>query len=241
MDSLLTITSSQFLTVETMFRAAFLLPAMGSLLLILSAGAVSPNLRLPLFTGGVALAATAWLEHGVLASWHGAFEPAGMSYCVTGLPVDDAARVLAWAIGVPALLMSLGMARIPWGARGGYLLEQNSLVLLIMGVVSLFTSTAGFALILWSGYLSCIRITAHAPPSSRSQGFIAFGAVTLGMIIRALGSLHFLPTGGDTATRLVSGEFYRTFADMLCLVVPALVLLVRVVSRNASEAKASGE
>ena len=236
MDSLLTISNGQFLTVETVLRLAFVFPAMGALLLILASTTVDSGLRLPLITGGVALAGSAWLESLVLSSWHAAFEPAGTSYCVTGLPVDESARVLAWAIGVPGLLVALGMARIPWGRRGGHLLEQNAAVLVALGMVSLFTGTAGFFLILWSGYLSCIRMPRHVLPSSRSQGYIAFGAVTLGMVIRSLGSLHLLPLGSDAATVLVRGEVFRTLADMLCLLVPALVLLVRVVSRNEGEA-----
>jgi hypothetical protein len=55
-------------------------------------------------------------------------------------------------------------------------------------------------------------------------------------VVRSLGSLHLLPLGSDAATVLVRGEVFRTLADMLCLLVPALVLLVRVVSRSEGEA-----
>jgi hypothetical protein len=237
MDSLLTLSTGQFLSVETTLRGAFALVAMGSLLLLLACACVPSLLRLPLIIGGVALAGSAWLESLVLASWQGAFEPAGTSYCVTGLAIDDPARVLAWAIGVPGLLIALGMARIPWGKRGGYLLEQNTAVLCLMGLLSLFTTAGGFFLMLWSGYLSCIRMIPHALPSTRSQGYIAFGAVTLGMALKSMGSMHMLPLGTDPALLLVRGEVVRTVADLLCLLVPALILAVRVVSRNHSEEK----
>lgn len=237
MDSLLTLSAGQFLSVETTLRSAFALVAMGSLFLLLASVCVPSLLRLPLIVGGVALAGSAWLESLVLFSWHGAFEPAGTSYCATGLSVDDPARVLAWAIGVPGLLIALAMARIPWGKRGGYLLEQNTAVLGLMGLLSLFTIAGGFFLMLWSGYLSCIRMIPHALPSTRSQGYIAFGAVTLGMALKSMGSMHMLPLGTDPSLLLVRGEVVRTVADLLCLLLPAMILAVRVFSRNHSEEK----
>lgn len=237
MDSLLTLSAGQFLTVETALRACFVLVSMGALLLLLGSTCVPFSLRLPLITGGVALTGAAWLESLVLSSWQTAFEPAGTSYCVTGLAVDDPARVLAWAIGVPGLLIALGMAKIPWGKRGGYLLEQNTAVLCLMGFLSLFTTAGGFFLMLWSGYLSCIRMIPHALPSTRSQGYVAFGAVTLGMALKSMGTMHLLPLGTDPATLLVRSEVVRAVSDLLCLLVPALILSVRVVSRNHTEEK----
>jgi len=236
MDSLLTISPSGYLALEETLRLATVLPGMLALLLILSAAAVPSALRLPLFLGGISLAGATWFEHDQLISWQEAFELAGSSYCVTGKPLDASAPVLAWALGVPGLLLSLGMARIPWGKRGDYLLEKNAAALIAMGFLSLFHA-AGFLLILVSGYFSCIKMPRYAAPGAGAQGFIAFGAVIAGMILKSLGAHHLLPLGSGAEAVLVNGTLLRTAGDLLCFLIPGIVLLVRVFTRVSAEIK----
>jgi hypothetical protein len=236
MDTLLTMLPSGFLAVEETLRLATALTGMLALFLILCAAAVPAGSRPSLFLGGVSLAAAAWFEGAQLIGWKGAFELAGTSYCVTGCPLDTSAPVLAWALGVPGLLLSLGMARIPWGPRGDYLLEKNAAALVGMGFVSLFHN-AGFLLILLSGYFSCVRMPRYAAPGAGSQGFLAFGAVIAGMMLKFLGAHRVLFLGSGAEAVLVNGMIVRTAGDLLCFLIPGIVLVVRVFGRVSAEIK----
>jgi hypothetical protein len=236
MDTLLTIAPAGFLAVEETLSLATALTGMLALFLILSAAAVPAGSRPPLFLGGVSLLAATWFQGVQLSSWREAFELAGTSYCVTGHSPDASAPVMAWALGVPGLLLALGMARIPWGKRGDYLLEKNAAALIAMGFFSLFHA-AGFLLILASGYFSCVKMPRYAAPGAGAQGYMAFGAVIAGMIIKSLGVHHLLPLGNGAEAVLVNGTIVRTAGDLLCFLIPGIVLAVRVYTRVSAEIK----
>jgi hypothetical protein len=238
MESLLTLSGGEYSSVELTLRLSMALSAMAALLLALSAASVPPRSRLPLFLGAVALGGGALFESFVWTAWKGAFELAGGSYCVTGLPLDQAGRVVAWALGVPGLLLALGMARgmggIAWGKEGGFLLERLAVASVALSLVSLIAAKTALLLLLYAGYLLCVRIprSNRRPAPLFYPGDVAvFATVLVGSVLRILAGTTALPLGAGAGERLVQGELLGSVGEMLCLLPPAALLLVRVLRR----------
>ena len=112
METLLTISIAQYNSVELALKLCVALMAMVAFLLVASTTCVDRHARFPLLFGGAALSGAAWFESGVWIGWKQAFELAGTSYCVTGqlLPGED--RLMAWIVGVPAILCCFGMVSL---------------------------------------------------------------------------------------------------------------------------------
>jgi len=230
MDSLLTLSIGDYHLVDLTLRLTMALVAAAALLLGLSTMCVVRRLRFPLILGSVALFAAAWFESGIARAWQGAFELAGSSYCVTGLPLASEDRILAWAFGLPSILFCLGLSQLDPASKPFRHLCWSVLGLAILGPLFHALFLIGFVLCVIQ--LRGITFPAAAGSSliSTAANRIALLGMTVGIMLTEAGHLHLLPLGKTADSILVHGELIRSFGDMLALALPGATLLVSILN-----------
>ena len=243
MASLLTLSIGEYSVVELILRLTTALIGMTALLLLLSISCSSKQFRFPLILSSVALLGAAWFESGVWLAWKDAFELAGSSYCVTGHLLAGQDRIIAWSLGVPAVLFCIGMIRFPHGNTEGYYLEKISLLFAGLAIIAPFSSLLAIILLMAvSGAIAGVRpfrISEHNAPMALETR-IAAGCVLLSTAITFLGSWNLLPLGKSANGILVRGEIIHSLCDLLSLAVPSVILLIGVLklSNQATAKKA---
>jgi hypothetical protein len=236
MDSLLTLPLGDFRAVELTLRLTVALVAMTALLLLLSISCTAGRLRLPLILASVALLGSAWFESGVWLGWKQGFELAGTSYCVTGQLLSGEDRIVAWSLGVPAILFCFGLLRIPWGEGHAAAWTRFCAAVLLLALVAPFSNLLALALLGWVLWFLCSGAPSIAKGSSvflRRECLLASASIALPFLITLLGGWHLLPLGKSAEGILVCGEIIRSLCDILSLVVPAVILLTAVLRLGA--------
>ena len=236
MDSLLTLPIGDFRAVELTHRLTVALVAMTALLLLLSLSCTAGRLRLPLILASVALIGAAWFESGVWLGWKQGFELAGTSYCVTGQLLSGEDRILAWSLGVPALLLCFGLLRIPREEGHAAAWTRFCAAVLLLALIAPFSSLLALVLLGWVLWFLCSGAPSVAQGSSVflwRECLIASGSIALPFLITLLGGWHLLPLGKSAEGILVRGEIIRSLCDILSLVVPAVILLTAVLRLGA--------
>lgn len=218
MESLLTLSIGEYSSVEIALRLTVILMTMTAVLLAFTASCVVPQLRFPLFLAAVALGGAAWFESGVWQSWKEAFELAGTSYAVSGHLIADEDRIIAWSLGVPAILFCFILVQ-PRGKRRALI----GLAFLFMALLAPISSVLAIILLLLVGIL-------RQRMSLASRGAIlAEVCVFIGLAVSVFHeTFHSISLGGGPSGELVRGEILRSGIDILSLVAPALLLLIRV-------------
>jgi hypothetical protein len=235
MDTLLTLGFGQFHAVDLVFRVAAVLVAMTAVLMGLSTMCVGRRLRFPLFLASVTLLGSAWFESGIARAWQGAFELAGSSYCVTGMPLAGEDRVIAWAFGVPALLFCFGLVQLDHESRNFRHLWVTTLLMALFGPFVFMATVLGM---LYCGSLFSGFVLRPIPATSRLMiiaNRIGLAAMLSGLALVMLGRIHGLPLGHTAESMLVRGEIIRALSDVLALVIPALALLTVVLNLPEKE------
>jgi len=222
METLLTLSVGEYSSVEVLLHLVVALIGMTAVLLALTATTLPVQLRLPLFLAAVALGGAAWFESDVWQSWQEAFELAGTSYCVTGHLIADDYRIIAWSLGVPAILFSFGLLLRPPKTAARSHLGILGLAVLALGGVAPFSVVAAVIVLCFIGSLLIPRV-AHTP-SLKITLTLAFGSIAGGLLLSIFASR--LPLGSEASTLLAHGEILRTVIDLFSLVVPALLLLI---------------
>jgi hypothetical protein len=243
MESLLTLSVADYRVVELVLRLTVALSGMCALLMALSAGSLPATKRLALLLPAVALGAATWFESETWQAWKEAFELAGSSYAVSGHSLAPENQVIAWSLGVPSLLLALGMARIPWGKSGDFLLERLAATALVLSITSLFYRKLGLLVLLYAGFILCLqipRISIRNGNREGSQGFLGFGFIVLGTLVLKLASKNMLPLGNSAETILIRGEIIRSLCLIVCLCVPAVILLIRVLRQTEPQSSRNG-
>lgn len=238
MDSLLTLSIGDYRLVDLTLRLATALVAGAALLLGLSTMCVGRRLRFPLILGAVALFAAAWFESGVAKAWQGAFELAGSSYCVTGLPLASEDRILAWAFGLPAILFCLGLSQLDHDSKTFRNLCWAVMGLAILGPLFHALFLIGFVLCVIR-LRSIILRSVGVSPVVLTANRIALLGMAVGILLTEAGHLHLLPLGKNADSILVRGELIRSFGDLLALALPGAALLACVLSLQKKEFRAS--
>lgn len=223
MESLLTLPVGDFRAVDLALRLTVALPAMVALLMALTASLLPPAQRLALCVAAVTLGGGAWFEAGVWHGWRTAFELAGSSYCVTGHPLAGEDRIIAWALGVPGILLAFALVSTPKGVSGSSLFGRLALVLGTLALLAPLSKLVALGLFGYAGWMLCFRRDASAPLLRATRW--ATGSMALGLLIILAGSWRLLPLGKSADSILVRGELTLALCDMLSLVVPAVILL----------------
>lgn len=223
MESLLTLSIGDYHAVDVALRLAAVLVAATAALLALSSACVERRLRFPLLLSATALAAAAWFGSGIAGAWRGAFELAGSSYCVTGLPLASEDRVLAWAFGIPVVLFCIGLAQLDHGSKQFRILCWATLGMAIFGPFLNLLFLIGFV-------VSVIQLRSLALDSKRSPVLLtanrfALAGMVVGVLFTELGALHLLPLGKTAESILLRGELIRSLSDILALSLPGVALL----------------
>jgi hypothetical protein len=238
MDSLLMLPPGGFLAVDLALRIAFALVVMTGVLLGLATMCVGRSHRFPLILGSVALLGAAWIESGIARAWQGAFELAGSSYCVTGLPLAGGDRVVAWALGIPALLFCLGFAQLDRSSKAFRNLCLSVMALAILGPF--------FDFLFLIGFLACvIQLRGLVIPPGRGADIrtaanrVALMAMAAGILLTEAGHFHLLPLGTAPDSILVRGELIRSLGDVLTLVLPGAALLVCILNLPEKDGRVS--
>lgn len=216
MESLLTISLGEYSSVEIALQLVVVLIGMTAVLLALTASTLPTHLRFPLFLSAVALAGAAWFESGLWQSWKEAFELAGTSYCVTGHLIADEDRIIAWSLGVPAILCSYGLIQIPWRKRPGFPMESISVATLAMALIAPFSTALVIPFLAYAGFF-LLRNGSLRLNTATALICMLFGTAML--------LFHPSSLGGGPSGELVRGEILRALIDILSLVIPALLLL----------------
>ena len=264
-ETLLTISIAQYSSVELALKLCVALMAMVAFLLVASTTCVDRHARFPLLFGGAALGGATWFESGVWSGWKQAFELAGTSYCVTGqlLPGED--RLMAWIVGVPAILCCFGMVSLTlmkdrkesMGDKeevSHSIMGRLVLILVFLALASMFSTTLAALLLLGTGWLLCIRLprSVSSPTSSPDKKAPwtpwilwtystrwAVVSILLAEVILLLSSYHLLPSGKTTDATLVCSEIIRCIADLLSFVIPGVLLLATVLQSSKTLAVGS--
>lgn len=235
MESLLTLSIGQFHAVDLAIRIIAVLVAAAALLLAMSAACIPVARRLPLIISAVALAAAAWFEAGVSGAWRGAFELAGSSYCVTGLPLAGEDRVIAWALGVPALLFCFGFAQIDHRSREFRHLCVATLLMALLGPIFLTVAVAGLFYSLTLLRNLWLKPSNAVPSIVTYANRIGLGGLAVALLLTFLGAVHLLPLGSTAEALLVRGEVIRSLSDLLALVLPAIALVTVIYNLSEKE------
>jgi hypothetical protein len=235
MDSLLTLSVGDYRAVELALRLTAALVAAVALLLGLSTMCIGRRLRFPLILGSVALFAAAWFESGIARAWQGAFELAGSSYCVTGLPLASEDRILAWAFGLPAILFCLGLSRLDQSSKQFRNLCWSVLGLAILGPLFHALFLIGFVLCVLQLCGLAFPAAGESSPLGTAANRIALLGMAVGILLTEAGHLNLLPLGKTADSILVRGELIRSIGDLLALALPGAALLVSIL--NLSEKK----
>lgn len=230
MESLLTLSIGHYRAVEMMLRLVVALVAGSALLLALSTMCVATRCRFPLILSSVALLMAAWFESGIAKAWQGAFELAGSSYCATGLPLAGEDRVLAWALGVPALLFCFGLIELDRGSMGFRHLCVITLLMALLGPVVFMVTVLGtlYSLRLFGNI--ALRPTAGTSRCMIIAIRIGLASIAMALVLLLMGRMNLLPLGSNAETILVRGELLRAVSDVLAVSVPALALLTAVLN-----------
>lgn len=222
MESLLTLSIGDFRAVELSLRLAVALISMTALLMLLSTTCTAARYRFPLILSGVALLGTAWFESGVWMAWKEAFELAGTSYCVTGHLLASEDRILAWSLGVPAILFALGLVKYSHEKAGTNHVQVLGIGCLLLAVGTPFSRMLGLILFVVASFYLALRISRSSP--WRIFIVSALVCMAVGILVPAIGSLYSPP--GDAGRVLVRGEILRALIDLLSLMVPGVILLI---------------
>ncbi|MEI6322602.1 MAG: hypothetical protein WCP60_05810 [bacterium] len=234
-ESLLTISIGEYSAVEIVLRLAVVLMSMTALLLALSASCVSASFRFPLFLAAVALGGAAFFEAGVWQSWKEAFELAGTSYAVSGHLIADQDRIIAWSVGVPALLWSLALLGKPQGSHGGFALERLVGILIILIILALIAPASSVMALLMLGLLG-LFIWMPWPENSFARHLrAAHACVVVPFLVILLGSWHCLPLGKQVEKILIHGEIIHSICSLAAFVAPAMILLIGVLRISNQE------
>lgn len=238
MDSLLTIAPGQFQAADIALRMTAVLVTGSSLLLGLAGPCVPAPKRLVVAIASAGMACAAWFEWSASSCWRGAFELAGTSYCVTGLPLAPEDRILAWSLGVPALLFCYGLA---WLGRETKALRNLAVAAVLAAVLGAFFMTASVVALLYG--MKELRGTwlrgsgaSPFPPFVIAANRIGLGAVLCALLLMMLGRMNLLPLGSGADNIIVGGECVRALGDVLALVVPSLALLASLTGESARQA-----
>ena len=239
MDSLLTLSIADYHLVDLTLRFTATLVAAVALLLVLCTMCVERRRRLPLILGGVGLGAAAWFGRGVASAWRGAFELAGSSYCVTGLPLAGEDRILAWIFALPLWLFCLGLLHLERGSK-----SFRNLCWLVLGTALLgpffdFLFLLGFVFSVHQLRGHLIPAPAGSPPIITVANRIIILGMTAGILLTEAGHRHLLPLGKSADAILVHGELIRSFSDMIALALPGAALLVCILNLPQKEGRGS--
>ena len=239
MDTLLTISIGQYSAVELTLKLCVALMGLLSFLLVASVSCVPREARFPLLMGGGAMAVATWFESGVWVGWKEAFELAGTSYCVTGQLLAGEDRVMAWAVGVPLILLSLGMTSFAFGKVGNHQLVRLAVVLLLLSVTSLFSVTLALLTFACAGWLLWFKMPALDLSSKKQKTGIKWALLSILLLelILFLSAYHQIPTGKTADAMLVHGELIRGVADLLSFVIPGGALLMSGLGFRTNESE----
>lgn len=237
MDTLLTLSLGEYSAAEIVLRLTVALMTMTALLLALSTACVPQRLRLPLFLSAVSLGGAAWFEAGVWQSWKEGFELAGTSYCVTGQLLADQDRIIAWSLGVPAILFSFGLTYTYGNKKSGPVI-QLGIVLLLLALLAAFSRIAEVVLFGYAGVLLLMSF----PRATQGKGMtreikLAVMVLFLSVFFTCVTAWHHFSLGGGVSGELVRGEILRSVIDLFSLVVPALLLLIGVLRLSKADQK----
>jgi len=235
MDSLLTLPLGDYRSGELMLRLVVALIAMTALLLGLSSLCVTPRFRFPFIFSSVALLGAAWFESGVWVAWKEAFELAGTSYCVTGQLLAPEDRIIAWSIGVPALLGSLALLGKPRGSHGGYAIERLLGIPIVLILLAFLAPSSSVMALLILGLLGWMiwRPWPENPFARHLRA--AHACIVVPFLITLLGSWHWLPLGKEAGKILVRGEVIQSLCTLVALLAPAMILLIGVLNASSKE------
>lgn len=239
MESLLTLSAGDYRLVDLTLRLAAALVGGVSLLLGLSTMCVVRSRRLPLILGSVALLAAALFESGIARAWRGAFELAGSSYCVTGLPLAAEDRILAWAFGLPAILLSLGLVHLDPSSKQFRNLCWSVLALVVLGPLFHALFLIGFLLCLFQIRGAILPMAGGESPVVVTANRAVLLGMALGILLTEAGHLHLLPLGKAAESILVRGEVFRSCSDILALALPGIALMVCVLNLPQKEGRES--
>ena len=229
METLLTLFVGEYRSVELALKLVIALIGMTAVLLALSTGVVAARYRLPLIIASVALGGAAWFQYGVWDAWKEAFELAGTSYCVTGHLIADEGRIIAWSLGVPAILFCFGLVDRPPGTKEG-MVARNGILLLLVGLTALFSTSGAFGLLV----IALLVIAKSISFSLETR--LAIAAVFLGLTVSDVLAWHSFSLGGGASGELVRGEILRALIDIVSLVIPAILLLIGALRLSNQEA-----
>jgi len=229
MESLLTLSIGDYRAVDLTLRMTVALIAMASALLLLSTTVVTRRERLPLIVVGVALAGAAWFESGVWTAWTQGFELAGTSYCVTGQLLAPEGRIIAWTIGVPAILFGFALLATSFEKPSAKNLRLLMAGFFLLAIVTPFSTILEIMLLAGVAYLLGFRIAASNPAKHHIRAALA--SIAFGILLPFLSLL--LPLGGGADALLVRGEIMRSASDLLSLVLPAVILLMATLRLSA--------
>ena len=239
MDSLLTLPIGDYRTVELMLRLVVALIAMTALLLGFSTLCVAPRFRFPLMLSSVALLGAAWFESGVWVAWKEAFELAGTSYCVTGQLLAPEDRIIAWSLGVPALLWSLALLGKPRGGHGGFAVERLILIPIVLILLALLAPSSSIMTLLALGGLGWL-IWQPWPENPFARHLrAAHACVVAPFLITLLVSWNCLTLGKEAGKILVRGEVILSFCTLIALVIPSVILLTGVLDASSKGSDSS--
>lgn len=238
MDSLLTLTVGDYRTVELMLHLVVALVAMTALLLGFSTICAVRRYRFPLILSSVALLGASWFESGVWHAWKEAFELAGTSYCVTGQLLAPEDRIIAWSIGIPALLGSLSLLGKPRGNRGGFVIERLLRIPIVLILLAFLSPSSSVMTLLMLGLLGWMiwRPWPENPFARHLRA--AHACVAVPFLITLLGSWHWLPLGKEAGRILVRGEVIQSLCTLIAFVLPAVILLTGVLNASNKESEA---
>jgi hypothetical protein len=234
METLLTLTIGEYSAVEITLRLVVALIGMLAMLIALTASSVTPRHRFPLFLAAVALGGVTWFQISLWQSWSNAFELAGTSYCVTGQLIADGDRIIAWAIGVPMLLLSFCCAGISSTAKKRFNAGvYRSLTFIVLAGVSLLSVWLSLAVLI--GWSITLWFPRGAKPILLMEARWSACSILVAMLLTGLGSKNLLPLGKGAADTLVYGEVIRSLADILTFVIPGVLLLLGILRLSNQE------
>ena len=222
MESLLTISIGEYTTVEISLRLTVALISMTAVLMALASGSVSHRNRIALILPAVALGGAAWFESGVWVGWKEAFELTGSAYCVTGHLLAGEDRIIAWSLGVPAILFAIGIVCLPRGRA----LERLAAVTLALALATPFSNVVWVVLYGWIYWQigSCLSGSA----SSKLCIHAALISIAFGFFLNTLGSHHLFSFGGGASGELVRAEVILSLVDVVSFVITSVFFLLNI-------------
>ena len=239
MDSLLTLSVGEYRSVELALKLVVALIGMTAVLLAFSTGVVAARYKLPLLIAAVGLGGAAWFQYGVWEAWKNAFELAGTSYCVTGHLLDSEDRIIAWSLGVPALLWSLALLGKPRGSHGGFAVERLLGILILLIILALIAPASTLMALLFFGILGWLIWMPWPENSFAGNLRAAHACVVVPYLVISLGSWHYLPLGKQVEKILIHGEIIQSLCGLFAFIGPAMILLIGVLRLSNQEMPSS--